>query len=735
MLTSNSFAGSPEIKPNPWMFYLGAFGGYYSADFNHGANYFSQTVGGGNNQAYQNDVFQHGFSGGGQFGINYHFMSPYFVGLVFNATINSNKARISNSVENAVGVNGRSTIFINAYRIKSNYDIAALFGIDVTPQTHVYAKLGATCGDLSNELTTTVGFIFPFPTPFLQQTQTKNIWGWVLGLGLIHDLNKWLSAFVEYDYYDYGGYDLNAIDNIPGAIPAGALRDRYSHNVRINASAFRLGLNLNFEKRYFGSRFINTANNFWMFYVGAFLGSYRADYSYGANYFSNAASGTNQVINFDTNQQGISGGGQVGVLYHFHNTYFLGFVFSGMMNANKARLSPAIDDAVGASGDTFDINNEFRINANYDMALTLGADITPRTHVYAKLGGAFASFTQHLFVTQSQSIPFPIPDFVQTSSRTIWAWLLGAGLTYDISKWVSTFIEYDYYDYGRYNLSILDRIAPRITVAQADRLTQNVDINASMFRIGLNINFGNRAVIHKLLTQPAWLVYLGAFGGYYSANFSYGANYYAITQIVGPGNGIFNSNVFQHGVSGGGQVGIQYHFRQPYFLGFVVSGALNANKGRLIEAIDGSQSPAFVNRAFNFNYRFLINNNIDLAGVFGLDITILTHLYAKLGASYGHLIYQLFTTQTDDFAFPSVFFTQTESQSLWGWIFGLGLSHDIGKCVNIFGEFDHYSYGSYELSTVNNIAAPAGGRTDHMTQHMRIHAFAVRVGLNVKFKL
>jgi len=732
--SSASLAGSPDIKPNPWMFYLGAFGGYYSADFTYGATYFSsfQT----NNQEMFSDSFQHGFSGGGQAGVQYHFTSPYFVGLVFSGVMNSNKARLTELIQSEISLLFRGIQINHQFRVNSNYDLAAVFGIDITQRTQAYVKLGVTDGQLKDLVFATLTRTAPFPIRTLEQNQHKNIWGWVLGLGLSRDLNKWLSAFVEYDYYDYGRYNLDTLIRIPTIQSFFGTRDILNQNVAIHSSAFRLGLNVNFGNRFFDNRYMmNADNNFWM-YLGVFAGSYYGDFGYGANYFSNRSGGNNQIINRDAIQQGVSGGVQLGVQYHFKTPYFVGFAFSSMMNANKARSSDGIDNAIQGV-DSFDVNQEFRINANYDLALTPGADITPRTHVYAKLGGAFARFKDHFFATRAQEFPFPSPTFDNSESKTIWGWLLGAGLTYDISKCVSTFVEYDYYDYGSYNLQSFNNISFFAFAGQADRITQHVDINASMFRVGLNVNFGKNAITYKLLTQPAWVVYLGALGGYYSANFAYGANYF--TALVsrpafnGPANRVFNANIFQNGVSGGGQVGIQYHFRQPYFIGFVVSGMLNANKGRAVFLIDQSESPA--NAVFNFNDRLLINTNIDMAGVFGIDITMLTHLYAKLGASYGHLVHELFTNQGEFFNDISVFFQQTETRSLWGWMFGLGLSHDISKYLNVFGEFDHYSYGAYELNTVRTIAAPAGGVADLMTQHVRVHAFGLRVGLNVKFKL
>jgi len=88
---------------------------------------------------------------------------------------------------------------------------------------------------------------FPFPTPQSQRTQKENLWGWVAGVGLAHELSQYLSAFLEYTHYDYGkpsssfgDLDVHIFDFSPRST-------QYTQHVRITANAIRVGLNVKFE--------------------------------------------------------------------------------------------------------------------------------------------------------------------------------------------------------------------------------------------------------------------------------------------------------------------------------------------------------------------------------------------------------------------------------------------------------------------------------------------------------
>ena len=318
----------------------------------------------------------------------------------------------------------------------------------------------------------------------------------MLGLGLAHDLSKRFNVFAEYDHDDYGTRNLNSLDNIapPQSLGAGNT-DRLTQHVRITANAIRVGLNLKFMDTFAPVRYASVLNP-WMVYIGSFGGYYWADVGYGGNYFSTIIAapddaGGNQVFNNDTFQQGVSGGGQVGVQYHFQSPYYVGLVFSAAVNANKARLTESALDFVTPTAFGFSINHEFRLQNTLDIAALIGADITAQTHVYVKVGGASTHFTDTLSITQSSTFPFPIPFLQKTERKTLWGWVLGLGLAHDLSKWFNVFAEYDHDNYGTRNLNSLDNIAPpqALGAGNTDRLTQHVAITANTVRLGVNVTF------------------------------------------------------------------------------------------------------------------------------------------------------------------------------------------------------------------------------------------------------
>ena len=62
--------------------------------------------------------------------------------------------------------------------------------------------------------------------------------GWTVGMGGEYAFNNWISAFVEYNFYDFGGNDRDFIR------PNGAIYDRI--NIEDTKSVVKGGLNFRF---------------------------------------------------------------------------------------------------------------------------------------------------------------------------------------------------------------------------------------------------------------------------------------------------------------------------------------------------------------------------------------------------------------------------------------------------------------------------------------------------------
>jgi len=562
-------------------------------------------------------------------------------------------------------------------------------------------------------------------------------------LGLTHDISRWINVFAEYDFYAYGRRNLDSFDQLDPNLPAAPGNvDRLTQHVKLNGYSVRLGLNLKLLDTFNPTATLSQLDS-WMIYLGMFSGYTSIDFSAGANYFDNSSglfNPVNQVFDIDTFQQGILVGGQVGVHYHLRSPYYFGLVFSGIINNSNARVTQHVQNVLTPLNQrAFAITDQFKINDNLDLAGLIGFDITPHTHIYTKFGASYAELTHGLVTTASQAFPFPMAGFQQTQRKDLWGWLLGLGLTQDLNKWVSAFVEYNYYHYDTVNLNSLDDIAPSASDINPDHLTQHVNIHASAVHLGLNLKFLNtfnpNYRVHTLHPN-SWMLFLGSFAGYYSADHSYGANYFATGGApAGPQNQLYNNDAFQHGLTWGAHIGSYYHFLKPYYLGLVFSAALNANKAPLSEFVESALAPITV-RGTGINHQFQINYNVDLAVLVGRDITTYTRLYAKIGGTYAKLMDNVRFTLASPTSFPQTISQRNQRLHLWGYVLGLGFSHDLTKYLSFFAEYDHYDYPSKNLNTLNDINSGSSLQNpDLLTQHIKVSAYSVCVGLNVNFKI
>ncbi|AAO90911.1 outer membrane protein [Coxiella burnetii] len=237
-INSSAWAGGPEIPPSaPWVIYLGGFGGIYVANFEYQGTY----LGGSFTVPIGSNVHQNGYTAGGHIGLRYYFSNPWFLGLEFAAMGNSENATTAESV---LAPSPDDLIFnlVNQFRIKSNLDLTAQLGVNITPQTRVYIKGGASYARIRHILTVFNPATLT-PTISLQRTTHKNRWGFLVGFGLGYDFCPWFGIFTEYNYYDYGRVGLDSLSNIRPNNGA----DTYHQNVRVHAYSVLLGVNLNFS--------------------------------------------------------------------------------------------------------------------------------------------------------------------------------------------------------------------------------------------------------------------------------------------------------------------------------------------------------------------------------------------------------------------------------------------------------------------------------------------------------
>jgi outer membrane immunogenic protein len=188
------------------------------------------------------------------------------------------------------------------------------------------------------------------------------------------------------------------------------------------------------------------AFNWTGFYLGGHLG-----YGWGGNDWTAPSWAAGQVSDdFD----GFLGGGQVGFNYQFGN------IVVGLQGEGTA---------ASLEGKVYDIYGDYLKNeANWIASLTgrigYAAD---RTLFYVKGGAAWTDL--ETTVTDGGDI--------YKKSKTRDGWTVGVGVEYAFAPNWTTFIEYDYYDFGNKNTVF-------------DGALYKVDTDVNVVKVGVNYRFG-----------------------------------------------------------------------------------------------------------------------------------------------------------------------------------------------------------------------------------------------------
>ena len=223
-------------------------------------------------------------------------------------------------------------------------------------------------------------------------------------------------------------------------------------------------------------------------------------------------------------------------------------------------------------------------------------------------------------------------------------------------------------------------------------------------------------------TTRHWMIYVGGFGGYGNVTFQWKGTYVNNTNRFSPFP--FEDDLTQDDGIVGGQVGIQYHFYSPVFIGVDFSGVANYGKATSATTVDDFLSVS--GQTFEISQQFEMDYNLDTTIILGGDVTPSTHAYLKAGVSNAKFKRNLST--------PPGSFTDNENRTITGWVIGFGVSHDLGKWVSIFGEINYRDYGNRDLRTLYNIAPLIGAtQTDSLFQNTDIFAYSFRLGLNINF--
>ncbi len=714
-----ALAPIPAPLRSPWVLYIGGFGGHYTSDFTYSNRYFQAEIASPHIiQTYSNDTFQQGGLGGGQIGVNYHIHNTtYFLGLLLSGQGNANHSLLTSTIL-------ADPDFTSQFRIASIWDVSVLLGSNVTERLQLYSKIGTARNHLQHRLQVTLK-TNPNVGTIDIDTASHNIWSWLLGVGISYQITHWLDCFSEYDYYSFPSHtNLKTLNNF---IPTITMSHQLSQHIRPTSSAIRLGLNFKFwdTPPPVLPRILPSP---WMIYLGAFGGYSGADFQYHAR--NTIPLSLLQFINQDTFQQGFSGGGQLGALYHYSQPYFAGLNLSILANAEKAVLTqPMLGSATNA---TFSLS----LMHLFDISTVAGADITKHAHLYAKLGiaksrvKATLSNTQGLFLTPFLSMPYHRED-------SLWGWILGIGLMRDISPWLNAFAEYDLYGYGRQTPDhiISGRLLNvQVLSAFSAQLRRTLD---NTFRIGLNVKFNDHVTPSTDLQAPRhrWKLYLGGFTGYYNADFQYAGD---LLHYLG--NILFNTimahhDTFQRGELYGVHAGAQYHGSMPFFIGLDFSGMGTSRKATITTLNQTGLVLTSLSGPSTFTHQLRIRATTDIAAIFGTDVTSSAQAYIKIGGSRGRLANTDTLTQSLSPATP-LSFSHSDSSNLYGWLLGFGATRDWGRWFRGFIEYDQYSYSSKTLTTLQTLFSNLSpGERVLPTERVRLTAWALRLGIDFTIPL
>ncbi len=464
---------------NPFLFYLGMFIGPNSTLFRYGATYYSGATSGVLD--LNNDTYQNGINLGTQLGIDYHFHSPYSIGLTIANQFNTNNAVSTNTIDNSVSTNDLLEFgFTWKFRLKSQFELAVRLLNDITPQTHLYSRFGLAVGRYSEQILASNFSGTDSTSPVFENYQNKTILGYLTGVGLSNDINSTLRAFVEYEHTYYHRFNLNELSNVTTATTPAKL----AHNVDLTSNAVRMGLNIKFNNHYVAPTITHLIDSPWIAYAGIAGGYAGAAYRYNGTYLTSRSS--NMLLNSYAVNSAFSGGAQLGIQFNFKQPYMLGVELAYMMNSNNARLSAYVDNQLSASTSSRIFNLSFNNYYDFSGSLKAGVLVTPRFKIYAKLGPSYTKIHEELQILPSNS---PTHTYQTTLNKYQWGWLTGAGLGFDVLKNLTAFVEYDHYDYGNVNLPTLTNI-DSVSNTNSDTFYQNVGLTTNTIRFGINGRIG-----------------------------------------------------------------------------------------------------------------------------------------------------------------------------------------------------------------------------------------------------
>lgn len=190
-------------------------------------------------------------------------------------------------------------------------------------------------------------------------------------------------------------------------------------------------------------------------------------------------------------EKGILGGAQVGCDLQVQKHFVVGL--QGDFSWENLKSSHSLTDTA-AIADTL-IVRSFTGNTNVDRMGSITGRLgysSERALFYVKGGAAWVhnnygmSFDQ-TFTFLSAPVHTDFAGITGSASEMRWGWIVGTGFEYALSKHVSTFVEYDFSDFGSHAVKF--SCAGTSCAAPLGGALLNIDQQMQQVKLGLNVRF------------------------------------------------------------------------------------------------------------------------------------------------------------------------------------------------------------------------------------------------------
>lgn len=725
--------------------------GMDNTTFSYDAHYFAHAQANplGNQTLINNLAFQGGASFGGQLGALYHLSgNPYFWGLSASVMADTNNGQFSNFIFSSLSPDNNDLNFTHKITKNYNIDLAAIVGFDITPATQAYAKLGGTFAQVADTLVPIQGTGTMTISQQFVNTNEISLWGMLAGFGITHHLTKSLALFVEYDNYAYFTSSLATFTDFTNPIIAGQ-DNLINQRVNMSTSAFRAGLNLFNPDSLAIARYLSYPEP-WSLYLGIVGGAYTGNFYYDANYFDNRQGGSRLILQRDITQQAGTLGGRVGLQYHFNSPYFVGLEISGMgIGSKHANYNQIIEQNISPANVSTNLLFSAWLRYNVDVVPVVGFDITTQSHILGRLGYSHAGLSSQLTILSANTSVLvasaPVNFFSQNQKNKVSGLVVGMSFAQDLNRWLSAFVEYDNYYYGRIGLNSYANFIPVVTANSTSSVTQGEKVQAHTILFGLNFNLlDDNKVSHTAretlspVQSALWQLFIGGFGGYYDALY----RYQEVFSTQQGANGLPTYvEQFAEGeqttYNVGGQIGFLVRPRSSCFYGVGFSGSYIGEDMASVSAHHDFFTSGFLTNNFDVNSEFRLKYMLNVYGLVGTDITPLTHVYVKFGGSDTKLMQTFFINQSRVAPLETITFRTTNERTFWGYLGGFGLSRDFGDRYTAFVEYVGFYYPKQHLPQQQNISPQKAANTqpEFLDQAVRLWAYTARAGININFAL